>query len=125
MKKVSHQNILDKTQNMICANCKSCFRPRNTPYLRCCDENVCSLSCALARLEYIRSFDPELNAPYYWTDNKPFEYQVNKARISRSFSSLSLATIVEEETENKPKDLNTFVFAMILLPILYIIHNTL
>ena len=105
---------------MICANCQKNFNER-ADHLRCCDADVCCLSCAWSRIEYISSFDPELNAPFYWTDvESNATMKKCKKHTSRCLSSLSLSTIVEDEHEYKPRLSHKFVMLTALLTLLYI-----
>ncbi len=67
-----------KTKIMICAHCSNKIQySRYCEHFRSCDADVCSLSCAAARLKYIRTFDPELNSPLFWPQSKSSDVSCN------------------------------------------------
>ena len=66
-----------------CAVCKMHIS-KNSNYLRCCDELVCTMTCSEKRLYSIKKYDPNLKNSYTWSENEiirkqyaytPFEYQ--------------------------------------------------
>jgi hypothetical protein len=51
-------------------------------HYRCCDANVCSLTCAVARRNQISSFDPDLVSPITW----PHVDKTQPLKLKRSYS---------------------------------------
>ena len=107
---------------MICANCNQ------TIYVECghhrsCDEDVCSERCALALMNYISSFDPELNSPLEWKHpKKEIMGPPKKYGLSTNESSYRLPTLVQDcERQDKPaKLISVLTFVVSLLRLFFL-----
>lgn len=106
---------------MICANCN---QPIYVEYghHRSCDGDVCSERCALARVNYISSFDPKLNSPVDWNYlNKEIMRPPKKYGLRVCESSYRLPTLVEDcEPQHKsPPTLMTILLVVFMLRVVF------
>ena len=117
---------------MLCANCSKKIYFKYDEHYRCCDEDVCSERCALARVKYVSSYDPELSSPLEWKDlnaypsdpknifgfGKPTLYGMRSCK-----SSYSLPTIDEDAEHQvepqRPPTLMTILLVMFLLRVVF------
>ena len=92
---------------MLCAQCSNKIHySRYCPHFRSCDADVCSISCATARVKYITSFDPELNSPIFWPETKSSDVSYNafqnnwKKKGLRHSPSMELLPTISETIKN-------------------------
>lgn len=98
---------------MICANCNQTIYIKHGHH-RSCDGDVCSERCALARVNYISSFDPEFKSPLEWNDLK-------KKKNRTTEKSHRTLTFVEEcePQHNSPPTLMTVVLVVFMLRVIF------
>ena len=121
---------------MLCAQCSNKIRySRYCPHFRSCDADVCSLSCAAARVKYIKSFDPELNSPIFWPETKSSDVSYNafqnnwKQHDLRHSQSMDLLPTISESMKNHQNAASknarqAIMFITGMFSLIFVLRNT-